>query len=120
MNVRDRKFQGDYETKIPCPTKPRVPDLLRKTVASLSTDELARVVQVKAEYEAALDRHTADVVAYREDVQRLRVVFRRDVETEHGMTGHPKANQVWDMAQDFSDNDDEFFDIYDRLCGLVK
>lgn len=87
-----------YKTKLDWPTRPKAPAVLDKKASSLTADELATLAQVKADYDAAVVQHTADVKAYREDQAKLENDFRRDLIAEFGMTGHPMADKVYGKA----------------------
>lgn len=55
---------------------------------------------------------------YQEEVLRLRNEFRRDLFEKYEMTGHPKANQCFDMAWDFGQTS-SYGDVEDYFMNLI-
>ena len=59
---------------------------------------------------------------YREEQRSIEAQLRADLETEHGLIGHPKASLLWDMAWEDGHGYGyiEVVYLYDRLANLVK
>ena len=121
-DVRAKIAAGDYETKLPWNSSVTMPEVLKKSVSKLTTDEMATIVEVKASYEADLAAARSGREARRADEARLMDEFRRDLENENGMVGHPKAGLLWDKAKSYSDGDGltGIMLRYEDLVELVK
>ncbi len=121
-SVYDRVHNDEYKTKLPYPSRPVEPDLLRKKPRDMSADEMAALPALAASYAAAKEAYAAAKTAYNQDQHRLDTQFRADLEEESGMTGHPKASLLWDKAYDrgHSSGMGEVCIIYDDLLELVK
>ncbi len=65
-------------------------------------------------------RETAAV--YRVEDSRLRYLFRIDLERENGMTGHSKADRLFDLAWEHghSSGYSEVVNYYEDFVELVK
>lgn len=83
-----------YNVTIPFPEKPWKPRVKpNPTIAALR------------KYADDLEQYEKEMVVYREAAQayyaaqaQMRLQFKADVLQEHGLTGHPKADKVYDMA----------------------
>lgn len=107
MNVHDKLAAGAYKSKLPYPNRParpEPPELLLKRVVDLTDAEFERVGHVRhlwqqlAAHEATLAEVTRAQDFHHEDTLRLQQEFRRDLEEYHGMTGHPRATELYDKA----------------------
>lgn len=110
-----------YKTKLPYPTKPKMP----KTTVDLATAKDEDVVAVRAamaKYTEAEAAYVAARKAYNEDEARLDDEFRADLEEENGMTGHPKAPLLYGKAYErgHSGGHDNVRSEYEDLVELVK
>lgn len=61
----------------------------------------------------------AHLKLYNEEVLRLQTEFRNDLIEKYGMTGHPKANQCFNMAWDFGQSSC-YEDIEDYFMNLIN
>ena len=113
---------GKYDVKLPYPSRPSEPAVLRRKVKELSAEEIASIPTVKAEYEAAQVAFREAQTAYKLEERRLHEEFQADLEAEHGMTGHPKAGLLFTKAWDHghSSGFTEVAIAYNDLVDLVK
>ncbi len=60
--------------------------------------------------------------AYSEEAARLQAEFKVDLIEEHGVTGHPKAERVFNLAWEYGHSSglSEVADYFDDLVGLIK
>lgn len=65
------------------------------------------------------EERTAMRIAVREDNNRLRDDFKKDAFETHGLTGHPKAEKIWDYAIDHGDGYREINDIIEDLAEIA-
>ena len=100
MSVTERVREGEYKTKLPYPERVKEPEILSRRARDLTSDEVASIARVKAQYEA--DKIACDKArkAYSEDERRLESQFKADLEAEYKMIGHPKADLLWGKAWD--------------------
>jgi hypothetical protein len=72
-------------------------------------------------YENKMDFRTTERSIYRIENARLLEVFRKDLEHEYGMIGHPKADVLWRLAYDrgHSAGYNEIYNEYDELSVLI-
>lgn len=94
MSIREKIIAGEYETKLPYPKR--------------SEMALGAFAEKRREYTA--------------DIFRLeRGVFKADLEAEHGLTGHPKANLLFDKAWEdgHASGLEEVEGCYSELSKLV-
>lgn len=94
----DKAIAGDYTSKLDYGTRPKEPAVLRRMARDLTADELRSMADVKIEYERAVAEQRDQTVAYREDSSRLGNQFRKDLETEFNVEGHPMADKLYSMA----------------------
>lgn len=89
MDVQENIKAGKYKNNVPydCDTAPINPDAMTITQA-------AKHKEKQKELQRAQRR------LHQEEEARLNALFRADLEAEHGLTGHPKANKLWDIAWD--------------------
>lgn len=110
MNVIDAIREGRYKNTVPYSVD-RVPiDENRMTVR-----------QAREHAEAEKARHRAQRELHRAEEARLDRLFRADLEEEHGLAGHPKAELLFDIAWDdaHSDGYEQIAYRYERLAGLL-
>lgn len=120
-SVHQLVCEGAYKTKLPYPARVTEPEVLRKRAKDMDAAEIASLTAVKAEWEQAKRDYEAARRAYNTDDNRLEAQFRADLEAEHGMTGHPKADKLWSKA--YSDGHSggmsEVSNVYGELVDLV-
>lgn len=97
----EKANEGAYKSKLDFGVRAQEPAVLRRMARDLTADELHDMANVKAEYERAKAEQKAKEAAYHKDEGRLMGDFRKDLETEHGMTGHPKADKLYGLAWDY-------------------
>lgn len=102
---------GKYETAVPMSIEPLI----------LDKDEMTGR-QVREMQEAHRLRQLEQREAYRADRARLRDLFKADLEAEHGVVGHPKADKLFDLAWEYghSDGHESVAYHYGELMGLVS
>lgn len=120
-SVYAKLCDGDYKTKLPYPTKPKMP----RTTLDLATASDADVAEVRAAMAKYKEDEAAAVAARKahdEDEARLEAEFRADLEEENGMTGHPKADLLFSKAYDRQHGSglDAVRSEYEDLVELVK
>lgn len=96
--VREKLSVGAYKTKLSWPETPKEPDVLKKLARHLTDEEAASLTEVRAAFKAAEKAAKSAERAYRADVSRLEDQLRTDLEAEHGMAGHHKADLLWEKA----------------------
>jgi hypothetical protein len=120
--IRER-IRGDfYKSKVPYPDNVKKPEVLLKKAADLTSDEIASLTRVKADYEQALLDYKESRARYNEESGRLYSLFRSDVEEANDMKGHPKADLLWSKAWEHghSGGYGEVLSHYEDLVELVK
>lgn len=122
MNVREKLAAKAYEVTLPYPTTVREPAVLRKTARDLTAEEFATLPQVKADYEIAKAAEKEARDAYYRQMGELTEQFRRDVEAENDMIGHPKASLLWSKAWEMGHSAGlgEVLTYYEDLVELVQ
>lgn len=88
----------DYKTKLMWPIKPERPAVLAQRIHEVSSDDLGKLVAVKAEYDAAIEAYERAKYAYHTDENTLVVKFREDLAVEHGVEGHTREPKLWALA----------------------
>lgn len=111
MSVHDNILAGKYENRVPRRPEPLNIDPERVTIAEADRMRAAREDRKREQYR----KHA-------EEGSRLMAQLRADLEAEHGLTGHPKADAVWNMAWDrgHSAGYTEVASEYEDLAELVK
>jgi hypothetical protein len=100
MSIYDRVVAGEYEPKIAYPERPKKPTILAMRIDNVSAEELATVPAVKAAYEADVLAYDLAKAAYGEESRRLSIQFSTDLEVEAGVSGHPRAPLLYQLAYD--------------------
>ena len=121
MSVYDKVRNGDYETALAWPEKPKLPDILSRYGRDLSDADLARLPQVRRDYEASVSAHNEAARRYREDEGTLTAKFQEDIEEEFGTTGHDKAGLLFAKAWEHGHSSGlgEVYTAYQDLVELV-
>lgn len=122
-DVFERIQRGDFKNKIPYPDKnhPDLNDLLQK---ELEIQKQITLLQAKIE-EIGWERRRklqALRLAWGQEEAKLIGLFRKAVEEEYDMVGHPKADSLWNKAweQGHSSGLSEVLNAYQDLVELVK
>lgn len=110
-DIYEHIANGRYENHVPLD----VPAL----VIDADTTTIARAEELRNEH-ATLKREQRG--RYREEEARLNALFRADLEVEHGLVGHPKAERLFEMAWDrgHSGGFREVAEHYAELAELVQ
>lgn len=132
MNVQDKIENGDYRTKLSNPTRHdfmlyHVYNKGKVIEAGKPANEVTE--EMTAAWNAA--KYTVETsvddsalrgarTAYGADNNRLLAEFQKDLEEEHDMVGHPKAQAVFAKARNDGDGFREQADQYEELANLVK
>lgn len=115
MSVLDKVNAKKYESKISYPSDENMPaELNHAVIAAEAALEEAKAIRKSWRTESRRK--------WQEDNNRLVDKFRVDLEDENEMTGHPKANSLWEKA--WSDGHanglSQVVMCYEDLVGLVK
>ena len=111
MNVRDALDDGRYTNKVPYEYTP------------VPVDEDRMTVRQAKEHEENEKRKKQDQRRlHREEDTRLNALLRTDLEEEHGLVGHPKADRAWDLAWEHghSSGYSDIIYYYEDFAELVK
>lgn len=110
ISVRDNIDAGRYENKVPYAYE-KIPINDGMTIKQAREHE-AEQKRLKQEQR---DKHCMETA-------RLTRLFRADLESEHGVSSHPKASKVWEMAWDsgHSGGLHEIANRYDEFVELIK
>ncbi len=94
-SVREKLMNGEYKTKLEYPKRDKKPkmELIKPTAA-----QARAYADAMDAYEAGQADYDAARMAWHADEQRLLEQFRKDLEAEFDLTGHPKADKVWSKA----------------------
>jgi hypothetical protein len=98
MSVADKIRNGEYKSKVQWPNTPEKPAVLNKRVMDLSTEDLAQAAEIKARYEADMQAYKDQKRLYAQSEQQGIAQLREDLEWEHGLSGHHKADLLWSKA----------------------
>lgn len=122
QTVWERANAGAYKPSGDYPARPIEPGVLRKSAGLLTAEEIAELPAIREAYDAAKTAQHGAQKAYNEEQGRLFARFKADLEEEHGMTGHPKADLLFEKAWDrgHSNGYAEVAMVYDDLVELVK
>jgi hypothetical protein len=122
MNIFDKITAGKYKPAFELPFPVRRPSILDFSLADASEKLLAQAMLAKQEYDLAKQEFYEQTIAWRAEEQRLLLVFRSDLESEFEMSGHPKADPVFQKAWDLG-HSDGLYEVawhYRDLADLVK
>lgn len=101
MDIYDNINDKCYEHTGPYPVKPRMPEILHKTVINLSNEELATIPKVRAQHEKELDAYKEAVTAYNKARSALEAQYIEDLFEYCKMERtHPFAQKLFAMAWD--------------------
>jgi len=98
MSIIDKIKAGDYETKLEYPRSTAEGDLRRLQNNVVLPSWEAEHNQAVAKLRAKVVEHKAALAAYNADCERLHRLFRSDLEFEHAMVGHHKADLLYQIA----------------------
>lgn len=135
-DINTRIARGDYVNKVPYLFKANYEKFYVYSQGKVIVDGLVILDHderdtKRAEWKAA--GYTAELItdrdgmkaarqAYQEENNRLELKFRADLEADYDMTGHPKADLLFQKAWDqgHSSGYAEVANTYDDLYELVK
>jgi hypothetical protein len=120
--VYERARNNEYKPATDYPSKPAQPAILRKKVSELSNDEITAVPAIREAYNADIEAYERAKYAYNNEQGRLHAKFKADLEEEHGLVGHPKADKLFSKAWE-DGHYAGYAEValkYDDLVDLVK
>jgi hypothetical protein len=122
MDVYAAVRNGDYENKLQFPAHVAMPAVLRKVARDLTKEELATLAAVRDQYELAKEAFKEARDAYSKETSELTMKLKADLEAEHGLVGHPKADMLWSKAYEHGHSSGfaEVVVYYDDLADLLK
>lgn len=122
MTVLDKVRDGEYKTKLVYPTKPVMPDVLKKRALELTTEEMVNIKQVIADWETAQLQYPVLRQNYFDDQNRLEEQFRIDLAEENGLVGHPKEPKLFAIAWEYGHSSGlhEVAYHYEEFAALVR
>jgi len=94
------------------PSKPLVP-------INPSANDLRLLADKMDAYDADLQHYKDQRVAYMQEQNKLQQEFRNDLEAYYGVTNHPKADLLYDMAWDRG-HSAGFLDVANYYSDLVR
>ncbi len=111
MSIFEKISSGAYENKVP------------SSVEKIPVDEETMTIkQAKAHIEAEKARNDKQRKKHREEDYRLQAQFKRDLEEEYGVAGHPKADKLFSIALQ-EGHGGGFNDVaccYDTMVELIR
>jgi hypothetical protein len=104
------------------PEKPRRPAILNRFVKDLTSEEIASIPTAIAEYDEAMRVYRNGVRQHNEGELKKAAELRAQCETECGMSGHPKADLLWEFAwgAGHSSGLQEVYNEYQRFVELAR
>lgn len=110
--VMDRVADGEYENRVPYPAR----DI---SEIDPETTTLAEAVRIKARRK---QEFLASRTAYRQGEYAQRARLKADLEVEHDIVGHPKADKLWNLAWEMGHSlgYSGVLNYYNELLELVK
>ncbi len=99
IDIYEKIRDGEYEPKLPYPTKPHRPTPFMKRVIDCSEKELQNVGQLKAQYAKELEAYEEQRRLYYKEEGRLQQQFYCDVCEEAGLQhSHPFVQKLYARA----------------------
>jgi hypothetical protein len=111
MTVRDNLDAGKYENKVPASYE----------ILPVDPDNMT-VRQAEAHREAEKEKKRTQRQLHRQEQGRITAMVKADLEAEHGIAGHPKADKLWSLAWD-DGHSAGYYDVigyYEEFVELVK
>lgn len=107
-----------YRNKIPYPERPKKPILLHKATAK----EAREYAEKLAAYEDRMVEWHDLITEYKKEDSRLYWQFKNDLLKELGITDHPKAQRLFDIAWDkgHSMGYSEVYSEAEELADLLR
>lgn len=121
MDVLLKLQNGEYEVRLSYPVQPKASPILFKFGRELTAEEAAQLPELHLAYTQAREEHKRQLAAWRQEENRLRAMFRSDLEQEFKMRGHPKADALWNLAVDYGkgSGDSGYRAVYSYYSELV-
>lgn len=121
MDIHE-KIESRYYYADDRPSRPKEPAIFRKCAADLTAEESRSLPRLKREHEQATKEYKEARDAYLRRQVELENEFKRDLEEEHGVTGHPKAERLFQIAWDHghSAGFSEVLGWYSELAELIQ
>ena len=98
ISVQDKMVDGSYENPFKYPTKPQTPAILSKKVGELTTDEITQIKHSLETFQLAKQKYEKDKADYLAAEKSQIIQFQKDLEEEFGLSGHPKAQMLFDIS----------------------
>lgn len=111
MGARDNLAAGQYQNNVPYS--------LPALEIDESTTTIAGARELKAQHkENRRQQHSL----HNQEQGRISARVKADLEAEHGLAGHPKADLLWSKAWDHghSSGYDEIISVYEDLAELLQ
>lgn len=111
MGARENLSAGQYENRV------------SYSIAALEIDEstttIAGARDLKAQHKATQRQQCS---LHNQEQGRISAQVKSDLEAEHGLAGHPKADILWSKAWDHghSSGYDEIISVYEDLAELLQ
>jgi hypothetical protein len=100
MSVYDAAAAGEYDNTVPYPKRVEKPAILLKRFGELFGDDLSEAIRAMGQYETDLATQGEARIAYNLEERRLHLKLQSDLEVEHGLSGHPRAALLYQLAYD--------------------
>lgn len=122
MTLRDRIRRGDFRPNVEIIASPPTPELLQKPVAKMSDPEFQQLAQVRSDWERACAKARKSLRDHQRATENGVEAFKEGLEREYGMTGHPKADLLFDKAwmARHEDGFESVMDWYADMLDLLK
>lgn len=106
--IREKIAQGRYENKLPYSLPVEPVDEERMTVRQAREHKEAQTIKRREQHNL-----------YRAEDARLNALFKADLEEDFGLTGHPKASKLFEIAwqEGHSGGYGEVVNYYEETCG---
>jgi len=111
MDVRENLAAGKYENTVP------------HNVTKIPVDEERMTVKEAREHvDAEKTREREQRMLHRQNEGKMTALLKADLETEHGVSDHPKAGKVWSLAWEHghSSGYSEVVSYYEEFVELIK
>lgn len=111
MNTRDNLKAGKYVNTVPYSIE-RVP----------VDDETMTVKQAREHIASEKECERTQHRLHNEEESRLTGLLCSDLETEHGLVGHPKADKLWALAYEYghSSGYSSVINYYEEFAELIS
>jgi hypothetical protein len=106
--IRERIKEGEFNSKVKYPTRPKAPSGYNATIESLlnkapkdsELEVLTNIGKEYSDYTIQVKEYNKAVDAWRQSEKEGIINFRKALEKENGLINHPKAEDLWIKAWD--------------------